>query len=102
MGAATWRPGDYAALGDSAPRGEILAIRTADLEEQRALVEGEPEYFFVTPHFNGYPAVLVKLDDIPVDRLTEAIEESWVARAPKRLLEGPGWPSAASAPSGRT
>lgn len=79
------RPGDYAALGDAAPTGEILAIRVADLEEQRALAEGEPEYFFVTPHFNGYPAILVKLDDIPVDRLTEAIEEAWVARAPKRL-----------------
>jgi hypothetical protein len=79
------RPGDYAALGDAAPEGEILAIRVADLEEQRALAEGEPEYFFVTPHFKGYPAVLVKLDDIPVDRLTEAIEEAWVARAPKRL-----------------
>jgi hypothetical protein len=79
------RKGDYEALGDDAPEGEIIAIRVADLDEQRALVEGEPEYFFITPHFTGYPAVLVKLDDIPVDRLKEAIEEAWVARAPKRL-----------------
>ena len=79
------RKGDYAALGDDAPEGEIIAIRVADLDEQRALVEGEPEYFFVTPHFTGYPAVLVKLDYIPADRLKEAIEEAWVARAPKRL-----------------
>ncbi len=65
---------------------------------------GEPEYFFVTPHFNGYPAILVKLDDIPVDRLTEAIEEAWVARAPKRLsktwLAERGWLSAATAAPG--
>jgi hypothetical protein len=79
------RPGDYAALGDDAPGGEIIALRVADLDEQRALAEGEPEYFFVTPHFAAYPAVLVKLDAIPVDRLTEAIQEAWVARAPKRL-----------------
>jgi len=79
------RPADLRALGDDAPDGDILAIRTADLEEQRALVEGEPEYFFITPHFTGYPAVLVKLDAIPVDRLREALEESWVASVPKRL-----------------
>jgi hypothetical protein len=96
------RPGDIAALGDDVPEGEIIAIRTADLDEQRALVEGEPEYFFATPHFANYPAVLIKLDAIPVDRLTEAIEESWVARAPKRLSKpwlaerGIGGPSGAS------
>ena len=79
------RPGELREMGDAAPDGEILALRTADFEEQRALAEGEPEYFFVTPWSAGHPIILVKLDAIPVDRLTEAIEESWVTTVPKRL-----------------
>ncbi len=79
------RRADREALGDAAPEGEILGLRTGDVDEQLALTEGEPEYFFITPHFAGFPAVLVKLDDIPADRLEEAIAEAWVAQAPKRV-----------------
>ena len=79
------RRADHEALGDAAPAGDILGLRTGDVDEQLALTEGEPEYFFITPHFSGFPAVLVKLDDIPADRLEEAIAEAWVAQAPKRV-----------------
>lgn len=79
------RKKDYEALGADAPGGEILGLRTADVDEQLALVQGEPEYFFIAPHFTGFPALLVRLDDIPADRLEEAIAESWVTQAPKRL-----------------
>lgn len=79
------RAKDRDALGDAAPDGEILGLRTTDVDEQRALVSGEAEYFFITPHFDGFPAVLVKLDDVPVPRLEEAIAEAWVAQAPKRV-----------------
>jgi hypothetical protein len=43
--------------------------------------------FFTTPHFDGYPAVLVRLDVIGVDDLRELIVEAWLARAPKRLAD---------------
>jgi hypothetical protein len=43
--------------------------------------------FFTTPHFDGYPAVLVLLDKIDVDGLDEVIVEAWLARAPKRLAD---------------
>jgi hypothetical protein len=41
--------------------------------------------FFTTPHFDGYPAILVRLDRIAVAELDELIVEAWLVRAPKRL-----------------
>jgi hypothetical protein len=43
--------------------------------------------YFTTPHFNGYPAVLVCLDRIEVAELRELLVEAWLARAPKRLAQ---------------
>jgi len=43
--------------------------------------------FFTTPHFDGYPAVLVRLERIGVEDLTEVIVEAWLARAPARLAK---------------
>ena len=43
--------------------------------------------FFTTPHFDGYPAVLVRLEQIAVEELEEVIVEAWLARAPKRLAK---------------
>lgn len=97
------RKADYAALGDAAPDGPILGLRTADLGAKEALVAGTPHVFFTTPHFEGYPAVLVRLAEIGVDDLEELMVEAWLDRAPKRLAtkylaqEGSAGPEAGSA-----
>jgi hypothetical protein len=41
-----------------------------------------------TPHFDGYPAVLVRLERIGLDDLTEVVVEAWLVRAPRRLAQG--------------
>jgi hypothetical protein len=51
------------------------------------MLADDPEVFFTTPHFDGYPAVLVQLDKISLQDLEEVIVEAWLARAPKRLAE---------------
>lgn len=79
------RRGDLAALGDAAPDGPILGARVPDEGAKAALVGDDPELYFTTPHFDGYPAVLVRLDRIGVEELTELITEAWLTRAPKRL-----------------
>ena len=79
------RKGDLAALGDAAPDGPVLGARVPDLGAKEALLADDPEVYFTTPHFDGYPAVLVRLDRIDVDELTELVTEAWFARAPKRL-----------------
>jgi hypothetical protein len=57
----------------------------ADLGVKQALLTDDPGVYFTTPHFNGYPAILVRLDRITVAELGELIAEAWLARAPKRL-----------------
>ncbi|MFE9655113.1 MmcQ/YjbR family DNA-binding protein [Micromonospora sp. NPDC006431] len=79
------RRGDREALGDAAPDGPVLGARVPDLGVKEALLADDPEVYFTTPHFDGYPAVLVRLDRIGVEELTELITEAWYARAPKRL-----------------
>lgn len=81
------RPGDLKALGDDAPTGPILGVRVEHLVAKEALLADDPEVFFTIPHFDGYSAVLVRLDKIAVEDLRELIVEAWLARAPKRLAQ---------------
>jgi hypothetical protein len=62
-----------------------LVVFVADLGEKEALLASEPDKFFTTPHYDGYPVVLVNLPAIDVDELRELIAESWLVRAPKRV-----------------
>jgi hypothetical protein len=86
----TWerplRQADLAALGASAPKGAILGVRTHDLEMKEALLRSNRKIYFTTPHFDGYPAVLVRLDKISSKELKDVIEEAWLARAGKRAV----------------
>jgi hypothetical protein len=79
------RRGDLEALGPDAPDGPILGARVEHLVAKEALLADDPAVFFTTPHFDGYPAVLVRLDRIALEELDELIAEAWLARAPKRL-----------------
>ncbi|MGH3956588.1 MAG: MmcQ/YjbR family DNA-binding protein [Mycobacterium sp.] len=79
------RKSDLAALGDSAPDGDILGARVGDEGVKRALIAEEPQVYFTTPHFDGYPIVLARLDAIPAPDLTELITEAWLCQAPKTL-----------------
>jgi len=79
------RASDRAALGDAAPDGPILGARVEHLVAKEALLADAPDIYFTTPHFDGYPAVLVRLDAIDLAELTELVTEAWLARAPKRL-----------------
>ena len=80
------RPADVAALGDRAPKGAILAVRVEHLLAKEARLAAQPGVCFTTPHFDGYPAVLVRLGKIGVKDLKELIVEAWLARAPKTLV----------------
>jgi hypothetical protein len=81
------RRSDLEALGDEAPDGPILGARVEHLVAKEALLDNDEGIFFTTPHFDGYPAILVLLDRIDVDGLDEVIVEAWLARAPKRLAK---------------
>ncbi|GAA4594779.1 MmcQ/YjbR family DNA-binding protein [Planotetraspora phitsanulokensis] len=79
------RRADLEALGDAAPDGPVLAVRVPDLGVKEALVADDGDVCFTTPHFDGYAAILIRLERIAVPELRELIIESWLDRAPKRL-----------------
>jgi hypothetical protein len=81
------RRADREALGSDAPDGPILGARVEHLGAKEALLAADPTLFFTTPHFDGYPAILVRLDRIAVADLDEVVVEAWLARAPKRLVK---------------
>jgi hypothetical protein len=81
------RKSDFEALGEDAPRGAILGVRTDGLEMKEALLQSDPAVFFTTPHFDGYPAVLVVLGKISKPALRDLLVESWLSRAPKRVAD---------------
>jgi hypothetical protein len=81
------RKADYEALGDAAPDGDILGARVPDEGVKFALIADDPDVYFTTPHFDGYPAVLVRLAEISVPELQELVTEAWLAQAPKTLAK---------------
>ena len=84
------RPSDREALSQSGvepPEGDILGVRVSDEGVKFALIADEPGVYFTTPHFDGYPAVLVRLDEIAVRDLVEVITEAWLTQAPKKLVQ---------------
>ena len=66
---------------------DALVMRVADMGEREALLQGQPETFFSTPHYDGYPYVLVRLELIDRVELGELIEEAWRVFAAKRVVK---------------
>lgn len=62
-----------------------LVVFVGDLDEKEALLASDPETFFTTPHYDGHAVVLVRIEAIGVDELTELIVDSWRAKAPPRV-----------------
>ena len=65
---------------------DALVVRTIDLADRDALLKGDPGVFFITPHYEGYPAVLVRLEAVEETMLAELIEDAWRLQAPKRVV----------------
>ena len=96
-GSAQWRTGkglvvwdrplrakDREHLGAAAPTGDILGVRVTDEGAKAALIADSPEIYFTIPHFDGYPAVLIRLGAIGRDELAEVITDAWLLRVSKR------------------
>ncbi len=81
------RQKEIAQLGGAAPDGPILGARVEHLGAKEALLADDPSVYFTTSHFEGYAAILVRLERIAVADLDEVITEAWLARAPKRLVD---------------
>jgi len=64
----------------------VLAISTPNLAAKDLLMSSSPDRFIDDPHYNGYPAVIVRLSDWEPDELEDLLIEAWRSKAPKELL----------------
>ncbi|OZE25962.1 hypothetical protein CH256_18215 [Rhodococcus sp. 05-2254-6] len=69
------------------PSGPILAVRTADPNEKEAILAAHPRACFTIPHFDGFAAFLVDIDNTGDDELRELIVDGWLVYAPKDVAE---------------
>jgi hypothetical protein len=69
------------------PNPEVYAVRTTDVDERDALIAAEPEKYFTEPHYNGFPAVLVRLANVEIEEIEELLIDGWRALAPKPMAK---------------
>ena len=69
------------------PNPRVLAVRVANLAQKETLLAAEPVKFFTEPHYNGYPAILVRLEKVTSADLRILLEEAWRCMAPKELRD---------------
>jgi hypothetical protein len=69
------------------PCPTVLAVRVRDQADKAALLAGDPEVFFTEPHYNGFPAVLVRLPKVSRPLLRKLIVDAWRCQAPRKLVE---------------
>jgi hypothetical protein len=69
------------------PNPRVLAVRVPSLAERDRLLAAHPSTLFTEPHYEGYPAVLVRLDVVRVSQLRALMTEGWRCRAPVDLIK---------------
>ena len=67
------------------PNPDVIGVRVANELEKQALLSLDPAVFFTEPHYDGYPAVLVRIPAIEVDLLDKVLTDAWRCRVPKKL-----------------
>ena len=72
------------------PRPDVLAVRVASGEEKESLIAADPKKFFTEPHYNGFPAVLVRLSEVDLEEMRELLIDAWRTKAPKKLIKESG------------
>ena len=67
---------------------EALVVWVDSVEDKQALIASEPSTFFTTPHYDGLPIILVRLETIDAEEARALITDSWLLRAPRSLTGG--------------
>jgi hypothetical protein len=67
-------------------RTDIAVLFVGDEDEKQALLLGEPRLFFTAPGYREEPLVMLRLERVGVERLTELVHDAWRMRAPDEFL----------------
>ena len=68
------------------PNAGVLAVRVANLDEKDMLLTIDERKFFTEAHYNGFPAILVRLEAVEPWELEELLTNAWRCMAPKALV----------------
>lgn len=66
---------------------DVIAIRVRNNTEKEMLIEAEPTKFFTEPHYNGFPAILVRLTAVDIGELEALLRNAWRCQAPPALIK---------------
>jgi hypothetical protein len=66
-------------------REDGAVVVMIDVLEREACMQEQPETFYITPHYEDYPAMLINLESVDPEELRELVIESWRRKAPNRL-----------------
>jgi len=69
------------------PNPEVIAVRVSNLDEKDFLLAAQPDKFFTEPHYNGFPAILLRLADVEYDELSVLLTNAWSCQAPATLVK---------------
>ena len=78
---------------------DVMVLKPIEDDEQQFLMGTQPDVFFLTDHYRGYPTILIRLSKIDPQHLRELIDQSWRRLAPKKLLEAHDGATESHAPS---
>ena len=85
-GTRGWRVGKKFLMREKEKMDGVLVLGVESIDEQEFLIENEPDIFFITDHYRGYPALLVRVAKIDSKHLTGIIERAWRRGATKKLI----------------
>ena len=69
------------------PNKDVLAVRVANMRDRDVMISVDPAKFFTEPHYNGFPAVLVRLAAMTAADLRELLTEAWRCQAPRDVVK---------------
>lgn len=72
------------------PNPRVLAVRVPNLAQKDLVLASDSEKFFTEPHYNGYPAVLVRLEKVRVPELRALLQEAWACQVPRTTKKRSG------------
>src|SRR5262245_16538757 len=84
------------------PQPKVIAVRTANLDDKDFLIRAAPKKYFTEPHYNGFPAVLVRLAEVTVRELRPLITEAWQTQTKATSGTRSGQPAVAPSGSSRS
>lgn len=84
------------------PQPRVLAVRTSGLDQKEMLIAANPDVYFTEPHYNGFPAVLVRLEAIDAGELEAVLIDAWRCLAPPALRDALDEAPGAKRPAARS